>query len=93
MRTEVTKSIVAFRNFVKGPKNDLGSSHLTTEIEGRFTSNVGGWNLHLLQGLNVISAVPSCFILKYIKKVKVKQSRYRPGVAQRVPENYGSQIT
>jgi hypothetical protein len=27
------------------------------------------------------------------KKVKVKQSCYRPGVAQRVPGSYGSQIT
>jgi hypothetical protein len=27
----------------------------------------------------------------YIKKVK--QSRYKPGVAQRVPGSYGSQIT
>jgi hypothetical protein len=26
-------------------------------------------------------------------KVKVKQSRYRPGVAQRVPGSEGSQIT
>jgi hypothetical protein len=26
-------------------------------------------------------------------KVKVKQSRYRPGVAQRVPGSLGSQIT
>jgi hypothetical protein len=30
---------------------------------------------------------------KFIEKVKVKQSRYRPGVAQRVPGNYGSQIS
>jgi hypothetical protein len=30
----------------------------------------------------------------YVKvKVKVKQSRYRPGVAQRVPGSEGSQIT
>jgi hypothetical protein len=28
-----------------------------------------------------------------IAMVKLKQSRYRPGVAQRVPESYGSQIT
>jgi hypothetical protein len=26
-------------------------------------------------------------------KVKVKQSRYRPGVAQKVPGSYGSQIS
>jgi hypothetical protein len=26
-------------------------------------------------------------------KVKVKQSRYRPGVAQRVPGSYDSQIS
>jgi hypothetical protein len=26
-------------------------------------------------------------------KIKVKQSRYRPGVAQRVPGSLGSQIT
>jgi hypothetical protein len=26
-------------------------------------------------------------------KVKVKQSRYKPGVAQRVPGSYGSQIS
>jgi hypothetical protein len=26
-------------------------------------------------------------------KVKVKQSGYRPGMAQRVPGSYGSQIT
>ena len=41
-RTDMTKLTVAFRNFAKGPKNDLGSSHPTNEIEGRFTSNVGG---------------------------------------------------
>jgi hypothetical protein len=28
-----------------------------------------------------------------VVKVKVKQSRYRPGVAQRVPGSYVSQIT
>jgi hypothetical protein len=30
---------------------------------------------------------------KYEGEKKVKQSRYRPGVAQRVPGSYGSQIT
>jgi len=32
-------------------------------------------------------------IIRVPDKVKVKQSRYRPGVAQRVPGSYGSQIT
>jgi len=28
-----------------------------------------------------------------MQHIKVKQSRYRPGVVQRVPGNYGSQIS
>jgi hypothetical protein len=30
--------------------------------------------------------------MKYIKKVKVRQSRYRPGVAQRVPGSEGKAV-
>jgi len=37
---------------------------------------------------------PLYFSLYWVKiKVKVKQSRYRPGVAQRVPGSYGSQVS
>jgi hypothetical protein len=32
-------------------------------------------------------------LVRRVVKVKVKQSYYRPGVAQRVPGSYGSQIT
>jgi len=32
-------------------------------------------------------------VLKLYVKVKVNRSHYRPGVAQRVPGSYGSQIT
>jgi hypothetical protein len=33
------------------------------------------------------------FMAAYNVKVNVKQSRYRPGVAQSVPGSYGSQIS
>jgi hypothetical protein len=35
----------------------------------------------------------SLYRFKYKLKVKVKQSLYRPGVAQRVPGSQGSQIS
>ena len=38
--------------------------------------------LHLLQ---IVSVLQPSFILIYVIKVSVKQSHYRPGVAQRVP--------
>jgi hypothetical protein len=38
------------------------------------------------------AALKKKYVLDNIK-VKVKQSRYRPGVAQRFPGSYGSQIS